>query len=152
MLCYKPFDYDKLRIQLSYDEGVVYSIYLDSEDLPTFGIGHLILPSDSEFGLPVGTSIHKDRVLEAYEKDTANLVYECKLVFTGWKQYPEEAQQVFANMMFNLGRPRLSKFENTIAAAEACKWKKAAEEALDSKWATQVGPRATRLAARLREI
>ena len=78
MLCYKPFDYDKLRIQLSYDEGVVYSIYLDSEDLPTFGIGHLILPSDSEFGLPVGTSIHKDRVLEAYEKDKAQSSPELK--------------------------------------------------------------------------
>ena len=36
---------DNLREQLKIDEGVKYEIYLDHLDLPTFGIGHLVLDS-----------------------------------------------------------------------------------------------------------
>ena len=41
---------EKLREQLAIDEGKVLEIYHDHLGYPTFGIGHLILESDKEFG------------------------------------------------------------------------------------------------------
>ena len=42
-------------------------------------------------------------------------------------------------------RPRLSKFKNFIAGVNDRDWTRAAEEMMDSRWATQVGDRAIRL-------
>ena len=65
---------------------------------------------------------------------------------------PEEAQQIIANMMFNLGRPRLSKFRGMKAGVDSKDWNLAAEEMVDSRWYAQVGRRAERLVERMREI
>ena len=46
---------DKLREEITYDEGVKYEVYLDHLGLPTFGIGHLIIEGDPEYGMEVGT-------------------------------------------------------------------------------------------------
>jgi lysozyme len=53
-------------------------------------------------------------------------------------------------MCFNMGEGNLKKFKNMIAAIEALDMDQAAEEALDSRWAQQVGQRANRLAEKLR--
>jgi lysozyme len=53
-------------------------------------------------------------------------------------------------MCFNMGPGNLAKFQNMIAALEAQDYDLAAAEALDSRWAKQVGQRAERLAQRLR--
>lgn len=50
------------------------------------------------------------------------------------------------SMMFNLGRTRFSGFRKMIAAIKSESWPEAAREALDSKWANQVGVRAERIA------
>ena len=62
-----------------------------------------------------------------------------------WRNLDDERQRVMANMCFNLGYPRLSKFVKFLAAMQEEDWSKAGEEMLDSKWATQVGNRAQRL-------
>jgi len=49
-------------------------------------------------------------------------------------------------MCFNLGWPRLSRFEKMLEALKAKDFDTAATEALDSKWADQVGDRAKRIA------
>ncbi len=51
---------------------------------------------------------------------------------------------------FNLGVPRLKGFKKFLAAMEAKDYEMAATEALDSKWATQVGKRAIELAGMIR--
>jgi lysozyme len=51
--------------------------------------------------------------------------------------------------MFNLGRPRLSRFKKFIAAINEGDWEIAAIEMMDSKWAVQVGPRSERLRDRV---
>ena len=63
-----------------------------------------------------------------------------------WWQMSEPRQQALLNMCFNLGWPRLSMFENMLAALKARDYDTAAAEALDSRWATQVGNRAKRIA------
>ena len=143
---------NKLRAQLEIDEGIINKIYLDHLGYPTFGIGHLIVEGDPEESMGVGHPVSKDRVIEAFEKDVQTVLDDCEICFEGWEYYPEEAKQVFANMMFNMGRTRLSKFKMMIAAAEAGAWKQAATEGRDSRWHKQVTNRAERLMSRLENI
>ena len=136
---------EALREQLKTDEGVKYEIYKDHLGYPTFGIGHLITEGDPEHGEPDGTEISEDRVNEVFESDVSKFVDEAKILFPDLDDLPEIAQQVIVNMAFNMGRPRLSKFKNFIAGVNDNDWVRAAEEMMDSKWADQVGARATRL-------
>ena len=100
---------ESLRKQLEIDEGVKYDIYLDHLGYPTFGIGHLITKADPESGQSVGTAITRERVQEAFEADVVSVIKDCNILYNDFDELPEEAQQIIANMMFNLGRPRLSK-------------------------------------------
>ena len=65
---------------------------------------------------------------------------------------PEEAQRVIANMMFNMGRPRLSKFKGMKRGVDSEDWNAAADEMVDSRWYKQVTNRANRLVERMRSI
>jgi lysozyme len=143
---------DKLREQLTIDEGKVNEIYLDHLGYPTVGIGHLILETDGEFGGRVGTPITEERCKELFAKDVESVLKDCNICFEGWDNYPEEAKQVFANMIFNMGRTRLSKFKMLIAAAESGDWKEAGAQGRDSRWYKQVTNRAERLCSRLENI
>jgi lysozyme len=143
---------NKLRAQLEIDEGIVHKIYLDHLGYPTFGIGHLVVEGDPEESLEVGEGISESRCIEVFEKDVQSVLDDCIICFEGWYNYPEEAQQVFANMMFNMGRTRLSKFKNMIKAAEEGAWHQAAVEGRDSRWHKQVTNRAERLMSRLENI
>ncbi len=145
-------DIEQLRETLKVDEGVKYEIYKDHLGYPTFGIGHLIVESDEEYGQSVGTGVHLDRVNEAFDEDVAVMVDEAKKLFPDLEDLPEEAQQVIVNMTFNMGRPRLSKFKKFIAGVNAGDWEKAAVEMMDSRWAKQVGSRAERLRNRIRAL
>jgi lysozyme len=58
---------------------------------------------------------------------------------------------VLVNMGFNLGPEGLLGFRRTLRAVEEGRYADAAEGMLRSKWARQVGARAVRLAAMMRE-
>ena len=143
---------DQLREELKVDEGVKYEIYLDHLGLPTFGIGHLVLNSDPEYGQEVGTPVSEDRVNECFAKDVEVVLSECSQLYPRFDVLPEEAQLIIANMMFNMGRPRLSKFKGMKAAIDAGDYHRAAVEMVDSRWYHQVTNRADRLVARMRSI
>ena len=143
---------EKLREQLKIDEGCVYEIYNDHLGYPTFGIGHLVRESDPENGSPVGTKVSEDRVADAFDDDIEIVLSDCNKLYPDFEDLPEEVQQIIANMMFNLGRPRLSKFRGMKAGVDAKDWNRAADEMVDSRWYAQVGRRAERLVERMREI
>jgi len=143
---------DKLREELKVDEGVKYEIYLDHLGLPTFGIGHLVLDSDVEHGQEVGTPISEDRVIEAFASDVDVVLKDCTILYPDFETLPEEVQLIIANMMFNMGRPRLSKFKGMKAGVDARDWHKAAKEMVDSNWYRQVTNRAQRLVDRMQQV
>jgi len=143
---------EKLRAQLEIDEGVKYEIYNDHLGYPTFGVGHLVLETDPEYNSPVGTSISESRVIEAFEQDCDNVLLDCTILYPDFYDLPEEAQQIIANMMFNMGRPRLSKFKGMKRGVDARDWNAAADEMVDSAWYRQVTNRADRLVERMRAI
>ena len=143
---------EQLKETLKVDEGVVYEIYNDHLGYPTFGIGHLILEGEAEHGQPVGTPVSEERVDECFEKDVEYVLNDCKILHEDFDNYPEEVKQIIANMMFNMGRTRLTKFRKHNAALQEGDWKTAAIEGRDSRWYKQVTNRAERLMKRLEEV
>jgi len=145
---------DNVFEQLKIDEGVVNEIYLDHLGLPTFGVGHLILESDEEFGKPVGTSVDEERVRTCFDRDLETAIGECHALYGEGEfgDFPGEVQEIVVNMMFNMGRTRLSGFKKFNAAVLEGDWKTAAVEGRDSKWYRQVTNRAERLMSRMEEV
>ena len=143
---------EQLREQLEVDEGCIYEIYNDHLGYATFGIGHLVTESDPEQGQSLGTAVSPDRVAEAFESDIQSVLRDCNILYSDFDDLPEEAQQVIANMMFNLGRPRLSKFAGMKRGVDARDWNQAADEMVDSNWYRQVTNRADRLVERIRAL
>lgn len=145
-------DIDQLRETLKVDEGVKNEIYFDHLGLPTCGIGHLITEDDPEHGLEVGTHIDDERVNELFDQDVQVTLGECRLLYNDFDDLPEEAQQIIANMMFNMGRPRLSRFHKMKQAVDGRDWIEAGNQMMDSRWYKQVTTRADRLVRRMQAI
>ena len=145
-------DLDKLEEELEIDEGCKYEIYLDHLGYHTFGIGHLITEDDLEYGWEVGTSIDTFRVHDTFESDIETVLSDCTKLYEDFEDLPEEAQRVIANMMFNMGYTRLSKFKGMKRGVDARDWNTAADEMVDSRWYNQVTNRANRLVKRMRSL
>jgi|TARA_R110000782_G_scaffold267861_1_gene363664 lysozyme len=140
----------KLQDEISNDEGVMYETYRCSLGHLTGGIGHLITDWDEEvYAGPIGTKVPHQQVDDWFAKDIGTTIKDCNLIFSQFNELPEEAQLVIANMCFQLGRPRLSKFKNFIAAVKTEDWLRAADEMEDSRWYKQTTARADRLIARI---
>ena len=143
---------EKLREELEADEGVKYEVYNDHLGYATFGVGHLVLESDEEHGSPLGTAVSESRVIEAFEQDCENVLRDCDILYEDFADLPEEAQQIIANMMFNMGYGRLAKFKGMKRGVDARDWDAAADEMVDSNWYRQVTNRADRLVERIRAL
>ena len=143
---------DELRQEIQNDEGRVNGIYLDHLSLPTIGIGHLIKESDPEYGLPVGTVVDDERVNELFDQDIKVTLSECEQLYENFNDLPEEVQKILANMMFNLGRPRLSKFIKLCKAVADRNWQECAIQMENSRWHKQVTNRANRLISRMKSV
>ena len=144
---------DRIQKQLEVDEGVKHVIYIDHLGYPTFGIGHRIIREDEEYGEPAGTKVSKKRVREVFERDLCTAIGDCEAIygqrFTSW---PQDVHEVLVNMMFNLGRTRMRKFEKMREALFKQDWKEAAREGRDSRWYRQVPLRAERLMTKLENV
>jgi len=143
---------DQLRKELEVDEGVKYEIYNDHLGYPTFGIGHLVIDIDPEYGQEVGTPVSEDRVAEAFDKDVRTVIADCEILYPDFDELPEECQLIIANMMFNMGRPRLKQFKGMKRGVDSRDWNAAADEMIDSNWYRQVPNRAGRLVKRMRAL
>lgn len=145
---------DELRDEIEADEGRVNEIYLCSESVKTCGIGHALKPHDIEYDLPVGTAISDDRIDALFKQDVEIAIKDCQDIFLSWDQQPDEVKLILANMCFQLGRPRLSKFVKLINAIESWppNYDEAANQMFDSRWRRQTPARAKRLIDRMRAV
>jgi lysozyme len=141
------YDLAKLLAELSRDEGRRARMYLDSEGIETVGVGFNLRSND----LPEDVI---DRLLEV-SIDQAELALD--VLEPRWRQLDGDRQRVLVNMAFNLGQTRFAGFKKFWAAIDAfiagqgaMYLSVAADEMMASKWASQVGARATRLADRMR--
>ena len=143
----------RLKEEIISDEGCVLKVYRDHLGYFTIGVGHLVLPSDEEWGVGEGTPITQTRSDELLFKDLNIVLDECETHFhSNWSVWPEEVKLIIANMAFNLGITKLKKFQLMFTAINKEDYKTAAKEGLDSRWAKQVHNRAKRLMGRLHSI
>ena len=128
-----------LRDDLIRHEGLSLAPYEDSEGVLTIGVGRNL-----ERG------ISKEEALFMLDNDIVHHARELGIAFPIVHGLSQERYEALVNMAFNLGIPRLSTFRKMWAAIQAGDFDKAADEMLDSKWARQVGYRATELAETMR--
>ena len=143
---------EQLRKELELDEGCKHETYLCSQNVVTGGIGHMITEWDDEKYLEVGVDIPDEQVKAWFDKDIETVLSDCELLYDDFDYLPEEAQLIIANMMFNLGYPRLKKFVGMKAGVDARDWNKAADEMIDSNYYKQLPNRAGRLVKRMRSL
>ena len=143
---------EQLRKELELDEGCKHETYLCSQNVVTGGIGHMITEWDDEKYAEVGVEISDEQVKAWFDKDIETVLSDCELLYDDFDHLPEEAQLIIANMMFNLGYPRLKKFIGMKAGVDARDWNKAADEMIDSNYYKQLPNRAGRLVKRMRSL
>lgn len=142
----------RLREELIRDEGIRLEAYKDSVGLWTIGVGHLL-----------GTERRMEKITKAeavalLEADIDEAIRIAKKFAPGLvdvyvdghhEVFDDVRARVIVNMAFNLG-PRIEQFKNTKKLIETGQYAAAADNMLLSKWAGQVGVRATRLSQMMR--
>lgn len=129
-------DRQRLFTQLRLHEGVEHKPYKCTAGYLTIGVGRNI----EERGLS------DDEIDFLLDNDINIVVDELGRTYDWFFDLSEVRQRVVADMVFNLGLPRFAQFKNMIAAIEAEDYVQASNEMMDSRWAQQVGLRASRLA------
>lgn len=135
-----PGGYAMLRQDLIRDEGLRLKPYVDTAGKLTIGVGRNL----SDRG------IAHDEALLLLDNDVRAACSDLDRNVPWWRDLSEGRQRALLNMTFNLGWPRIGTFEGMLAALRSGQYVRAADEALDSAWARQVGARAARIAALLR--
>jgi len=129
-------DRDRLFAQLRLHEGVEHKPYKCTAGYLTIGVGRNI----EERGLS------DDEIDYILNNDVNIATDELVVTFDWYADLDPIRQRVVIDMVFNLGMPRFKQFKNMIAAIEAGDWMEASNQMMDSRWAQQVGLRASRLA------
>jgi lysozyme len=129
------YDITALEDQLIDHEGLELKPYRCTAEKLTIGVGRNIedrgiTEDEARYLLKNDIKIVEDELLEK------------KPVVAGLDAV---RQRVLVDMGFNLGIPTLLKFQNMWSAIEEEDFERAADEAMDSRWAKQVGRRAERL-------
>lgn len=132
---------DRLKAQLVRHEGLRLKPYKDTVGKLTIGIGRNL---DD-----VGISDEEAEYL--FWNDVATLEKQLRGAVPCFGSLDDVRQRVLADMAFNLGVSGICKFSRMLAAVEARDFDRAAAEMLASKWAAQVGGRASELAKSMRE-
>lgn len=124
------------------DEGFRSHAYVDGDGL-SIGYGRRISED--------GGGISKREALFMLQNDILACEHDLGDLFTWplWLSISRVRRDALVNMRYNLGPSRFRGFRNMIAAIRMKDWSQAAREALDSKWARQVGRRARRIAYEL---
>ena len=129
---------EKLIAQLKVHEGSRTHAYDCPEGYTTVGVGRNIDPNG-------GLGLSEDEINYLLRNDIERCYRELDR-FSWFMDLDQVRQEALVNMCFNLGFTRLMKFTNMMAAMAEGKYSLAASEALDSRWAKQVGNRSKDIA------
>ena len=131
-------DDHQLAADIERDEGRRDHLYQCTEGKWTGGVGH----NFTDRGI-------SDQVIDLMLAEDIGEAIDIAETFAYYESLSDERKRVIVNMAFNLGKPRLTQFRKMHRALHQCDYEKAAVEMMDSKWADQVGARATRLRDRM---
>ncbi|MCX8566763.1 MAG: lysozyme [Glomeribacter sp. 1016415] len=135
----ETFDRAALIAELKRDEGERFKPYFDTVGKITIGVGRNLTDG--------GISQCECEIL--LHNDIARTLRWLDQNLPWWQTLDAVRQRVLIHMAFNLGGHLLT-FVNTLDAMQHSDYAAAANGMLASKWATQVGQRAQRLANMIR--
>jgi len=134
---------DALIDQLKSDEGFVPHVYLDSLGYETLGYGFLV---DERKNGRIPREVADYWLRWEVDRLTSLLANRLKC----FSSQPPEVREALVNMAYQMGLKGLLGFRKMLAALEMGDRARAADEALDSRWASQTPNRAQRVAAMIR--
>lgn len=131
---------EDLVAQLKADEGFRPKVYRDTVGKATIGWGRNL----DDVGVSVGEA-------ETLLWNDINITIHTLKVELPWTSQLSDARfGVLCNMTFNMGLPTLLCFTKMLAAVKSGDYEEAAKQMESSKWASEVGARAHRLALQMR--
>jgi lysozyme len=123
--------------QLEPEEGFRLKVYNDSRGIPTIGYGRNLRD----------VGISAEEAVLMLNNDIARTTSDMDRLLPWWASLSEVRQRVLADMCFNMGTAEVAThwpiFQQQLRAG---KFDEAADNMRRSLWATQVGPRARKLA------
>lgn len=133
--------YKVLILNLKRDEGFRSKPYKDTVGKLTIGYGRNL----DDVGI---SEAEADKLLS---NDVLKVMSDAAEHIPDLDKKPWQIRLGLYNMVFNMGIHGVLKFSKMLEAIDHDDYKRAADEALNSKWATQVGPRADRIAELFRD-
>ena len=148
-------DLVSLKFCVERNEARRHRAYLDSENIPTVGIGFNLRRGDARgkieaFGLDYDQVCNQqieltdDQIDSLLWGDLATAIDDASALFSNFDELNTARQIILLDMAFNLGKSRLSGFKKMIAAVLAKDWNEAAAQMMDSRWYRQVKSRGER--------
>ena len=126
---------EDLKEQLIRHEGLRLTVYDCPAGYKTIGVGRNL----------EGKGVTEEEAMYLLDNDIKDFQESLSRELPWFDSLDECRRNILTNMAFNLGISGLLKFKNTLLAVENENWEEAASQMLDSRWAQQVGSRATEL-------
>tara|TARA_B110001450_G_scaffold236368_1_gene241760 strand:- start:18 stop:437 length:420 start_codon:yes stop_codon:yes gene_type:complete len=124
-------------------EGVETHAYKCTAEKITIGVGRNIDPAG-------GIGLSDDEIDFLLANDVARVNKELLLTFSWFAELDEVRKDCMINICFQLGLPRLKKFKKSLAYMANGDFDLAADEFLDSNWASQTPARANEITQMIR--
>ena len=102
-------------------------------------------------GINLSAGLSEEEIDYLLESRIKRATDEFDRAVPNWREHSDGVQRALVNMAFNMGLSRLLKFKKMWAALAVKDYATAAAEALDSRWAKQVGDRAIALVNKIKE-
>lgn len=142
--------------QISKHEGVRPTVYKDTMNHPTVGIGFNLDDRNNraklqDLGIDVNELLQgkplTDREIKTLYNISLTTAYnDAKKFLPNFSAHPEQVQRAIVDMSFNMGLNKLMQFQRLRNALMMKDYNLAANEMMNSRWAKQVGRRAVNLA------
>ena len=140
--------YNKLLESVRKHEGYKNTVYLDTRNKRTVGVGHLCVEDFWEDGKEYEESF----LMDILQKDLQGAIDGAEDLCKDLK-ISDDAKILVIEMIFQLGKTGVSKFRNMWKALQEDppSYSVAATEMLDSRWANQTPNRAKEMSAHMRK-
>jgi len=140
--------YNKLLESVRKHEGYKNTVYLDTRNKRTVGVGHLCVEDFWEDGKEYDEKF----LMDTLQKDLQGSIDGAEDLCKGLK-ISDDAKIIIIEMIFQLGKTGVKKFRNMWKALQQDppQYDVAATEMLDSRWAKQTPNRAKEMSDHMRD-
>jgi GH24 family phage-related lysozyme (muramidase) len=133
---------EEIKQRIKEHEGYRDTVYSDSLGFATIGYGHLVLPTDN---FVEGVAYDKETLEEVFDNDFKIAVDSARDLLRNI-EHNYIIFGVLVEMCFQLGKPKVSKFNKMFIALKEKNLDKASDEMINSRWHKQTPKRCESLA------